>query len=366
MKAPFPWFGGKRAVAPFVWERFGDVPNYVEPFAGSLAVLLERPTAPRCETVNDKDGYLANFWRAMAHDARGVCRHADWPVNEADLHARHQWLQARRVNFTERLMSQPGYYDVKVAGWWVWGLSMWIGGGWCGEASQRKTVRQRQSVERGSENGAAWRKRPWMKRGGAGVQRRRPMDRAGLATLRDQGVNVHRTKPDLSGSRGVQASALLRGPGPDGAGGLREYFEALQARLRRVRVCCGDFRRVLGHSPTTAIGLTAVLLDPPYKGELRDEELYAEEGLDIAAAARDWAVAHGHDPLLRIALCGLEGEHAMPRDWTMMAWQSQGGYSNQSKVRAGQAPSRAQENRSKERIWFSPHCLQTQQTEFFA
>jgi hypothetical protein len=51
-----------------VWERFGNVPNYVEPFAGSLAVLLARPTPPRVETVNDKDCYLANFWRALQHD----------------------------------------------------------------------------------------------------------------------------------------------------------------------------------------------------------------------------------------------------------------------------------------------------------
>jgi DNA adenine methylase len=38
------YFGGKSRVAPQVWERFGDVANYVEPFAGSLAVLLGRPT----------------------------------------------------------------------------------------------------------------------------------------------------------------------------------------------------------------------------------------------------------------------------------------------------------------------------------
>ena len=43
IKAPFPWFGGKSRVAPLVWERFGDVRNYVEPFMGSLAVLLGRP-----------------------------------------------------------------------------------------------------------------------------------------------------------------------------------------------------------------------------------------------------------------------------------------------------------------------------------
>ena len=35
MKAPFPWFGGKSKVSSIVWERFGDVQNYVEPFFGS-------------------------------------------------------------------------------------------------------------------------------------------------------------------------------------------------------------------------------------------------------------------------------------------------------------------------------------------
>ena len=34
LKAPFPWFGGKSRVAHLVWQRFGDVANYVEPFFG--------------------------------------------------------------------------------------------------------------------------------------------------------------------------------------------------------------------------------------------------------------------------------------------------------------------------------------------
>ena len=66
--------------------------NYVEPFAGSLAVLLGRPHAPRIETVNDLDCYLANFWRATSRDPEAVAVAADWPINEADLHARHRWL----------------------------------------------------------------------------------------------------------------------------------------------------------------------------------------------------------------------------------------------------------------------------------
>lgn len=42
LKAPFPYFGGKSKVAPLIWERFGVVSNYVEPFFGSGAVLLAR------------------------------------------------------------------------------------------------------------------------------------------------------------------------------------------------------------------------------------------------------------------------------------------------------------------------------------
>ena len=43
LRSPFPWFGGKSRVAGLVWDRFGDVPNYVEPFFGSGAVLFGRP-----------------------------------------------------------------------------------------------------------------------------------------------------------------------------------------------------------------------------------------------------------------------------------------------------------------------------------
>lgn len=130
LKAPFPWFGGKSRVAHLVWERFGAVGNYVEPFAGSLAVLLGRPTPAQVETVNDLDCYLANFWRATQQDPEAVARWADGPVNEADLHARHRWLH-RQADFRERMRNDPEHFDARIAGWWVWGLSCWIGDNWC-------------------------------------------------------------------------------------------------------------------------------------------------------------------------------------------------------------------------------------------
>ena len=102
---PFPWFGGKSAVADLVWQGLGDVDNYIEPFFGSGAVLFLRPRgAGRVETVNDADGFVANFWRALQRDADAVAYHADNPVNEVDLHARHIWLIGERERITERLM----------------------------------------------------------------------------------------------------------------------------------------------------------------------------------------------------------------------------------------------------------------------
>ena len=131
LRAPFPWYGGKSLAAPLIWRAFGNVPNYVEPFAGSLATLLARPHAAKIETVNDKDGLIANFWRATQTAPDEVARYADWPVNEADLHARHRWLVDAALPLTERLIADPEYSDPKIAGWWVWGICTWIGNGWC-------------------------------------------------------------------------------------------------------------------------------------------------------------------------------------------------------------------------------------------
>lgn len=67
LAAPFPYFGGKRRAAPAIWRALGDPSGYVEPFAGSAAVLLARPEfkGRRVETINDADGWLVNVWRAI-------------------------------------------------------------------------------------------------------------------------------------------------------------------------------------------------------------------------------------------------------------------------------------------------------------
>lgn len=132
---------------------------------------------------------------------------------------------------------------------------------------------------------------------------------------------------------------------------LIEYFQALAARLRRVRVCCGDWTRVLKPSVTTGHGVTGVLVDPPYGVEDRDK-VYNHDSLHLAAHVRAWCKVAGQDSRLRIALCGYDGEHneLEKLGWDKLAWKAMGGYGNQ---KGGK-----NDNAGRERIWFSPHCLQ--------
>ena len=343
LRAPFPWFGGKSRVAHIVWERFGDVPNFVEPFFGSGAVLLNRPGwdtggwqngQNRIETVNDKDCFLSNFWRALQNDPDGVARWADWPVNEADAHSRHLWL-INQLDFIERMKTDPDYYDVKIAGWWVWGICQWIGNGWC-DLQNGRTV-----------DGGTQRKLPHLGNAGRGINRpsqQRPH-------LGDAGQGINRPSQKLPHLGNAPLRVL---PGVAGRGELYDYMNLLAARLRRVRVCCGDFMRVLGPTPTFKQGVTAIFLDPPYSAEAgRDEMLYAVDDLQVAHKVREWAIENGDNPLLRIAYCSYDNEiDFIPSDWTCVRWKAHGGYGSQSKGQVN-------ENSNRECIFFSPHCLKT-------
>ena len=281
--APFPWFGGKRRVAGIVWDALGDCPGYVEPFAGSLATLLRRPHDPGVETVNDADGYVANFWRAVQHAPDEVAKYADWPVNETDLFARHLWLVNTGRERIAALEADPEHFDAKVAGWWVWGVCAWIGSGWCSG------------------------KGPWQ-----------------LPHLGDPGRGYHK-----------QTEVLL------------DWMRSLSLRLRKVRVCCGDWSRVLTPSVLRGGGFPCgVFLDPPYD---EGNENYSVAVKGIAADVREWALANGDNPKLRIVLAGYEGEHEMPKSWRVYAYSATGAYMANG--------TKASENRHRERLWFSPHCL---------
>lgn len=329
----------------------GDVKNAVEPFAGSLAWLLARPGgAQGIETVNDLDCYVANFWRTLAawratdgapdHPvALDVARWADWPVNEADLHARHRWL-VEQADFRARMRSEPEYFDAKVAGWWVWGLCAWIGSGWCDVAR----------VESGGDDRARAQLAGGEGHHGNGVHSlsaRQPEKLPLLGGTTGAGVHRRGLPEQLihlgNGGRGI-ASATVRVA-------LYATFERLAERLRYVRVACGDWSRICTDSVTWRHGKTAVFLDPPYSDAVRTKGLYAVDSGEVAAEVLRWCREHGDDKRLAIALCGYVGEHdeLQALGWDVVAWKAHGGY-------GGQRRDKSNDNATLERVWFSPGC----------
>lgn len=339
LKSPFPYFGGKSRAAGLVWPRFGAVKNYVEPFFGSGAMLLARPDGwIGTETVNDIDGLLSNFWRALKDDPDAVAKWAEWPVNENDLHARHAWLVGRKDSLQARLEGDPKFYDAQVAGWWVWGMGCWIGGEFC-SGNGPWHVQDGKLVRLGDAGRGVYRQRVHLYHAGQGVNRQ-------LMHLGDAGQGVNRSLVHLGDAgRGVNQGAV--------SGGLIEWFNVLADRLARVRVCCGDWKRVCTAAPTVRQGLTAMFLDPPYADTAkRDPNLYRVDSASLAHTVREWALEHGDDPMMRIALCGYEGEHKMPNSWACVPWKAKGGYASQKRCPGGHSV-----NSHRERIWFSPHCL---------
>ena len=314
LRAPFPWFGGKSRAASTVWAALGPVSHYIEPFAGSLAVLLARPPArqnePRTETINDADGFVVNFWRAVRADADAVAQWCDWPVSELDLTARHLWLVERRESMTRQLEADPDYFDAKIAGWWVWGISAWIGSGWC--SGSGPWVRSEAGI---TKEGA-----------GMGVHRQLPH-------LGDAGRGVHRKAPHL-GQTETEVTHELR---------------ALADRLRYCRLITGDWSRVV----TNALlrggvgGVCGVFVDPPYPEGFDPDGTYGT-GCDADKIWRDvqeWAEKNGNDPKVRIVIAGYKGTWQPLAGWTEREWSPVMGYASDAS------------DRKRERLWCSPSCL---------
>jgi DNA adenine methylase len=293
LKSPYSYFGGKSKVAPIIWQALGKVSNYVEPFAGSLAVLLNNPNPAKIETVNEIDNFIVNFWRAVVDNPEAVAKIADYPITETDLHVRHKWLVSNATDdFHMKITTDPDFYDIKIAGWWIWGIGASISGNW----------------------------------------------------LQTRGLN---SIPSLS-----NAGAGIHGLTND----ILEWFKKFQQRMRRVRITCGDWKKVLTPAVTfknkglSNPDITGIFLDPPYNHSHRTKKIYKEDK-DIFPEVLDWAIQNGDNPKLRIVLCGYES--VLPDTWKSYSWKTAGGMSNQAL-----GDSQGKDNSKKEMIYFSPYCLE--------
>lgn len=297
VKAPYTYFGSKRSVAKDVWERFGKPVNYIEPFVGSMSVLLANPNVPKIETVNDIDHALCNFWRAIQNDPEKTAQYADFPVNEADLHAIHKYLVSEATaEFKEKMITDPNFYDCKMAGWWAYGICASIPGNWLFKSGLNAL--------------------PLLSSGGGGI---------------------HGLTSDIP-----------------------KWFKALQERTRKVRVACGDWKRIC--TPSVSYknkglsgknDITAIFLDPPYSMENR-YKVYKNEN-DIFKEVCDWAVQHQDIPNLRLAVCGYDGDYEFDDSWEKFSWQANGGLANHR----GDAASNGKLNKKREVIYFNKNCIKT-------
>lgn len=309
IKAPFPYFGGKSMIAKEVWDYLGNPKRYIEPFFGSGAVLLNRPqTDNPDEIVNDKDGFISNVWRCIKYSPDETAKWCDWPVNHADLCARKKILLKNESNLLENLIKDDMWHDPKIGGYWIWAASCWIG---------------------------------------TGLTRPNAIPKLSC----DNGINGAGQIPMLNHSNGITASNLEK---------ITLWFDVLSKRLRNVKVVCGEWHRVCGGNWQDSKGTVGIFFDPPYSDAAkRDPKIYSQESLTVAHEVRNWCIERGNLPNYRIVLAGYVGEHEelAKHGWTSKNWKANGGYSNKGKAKVNN-------NRKKEILWISPHCLKLDEDIF--
>ena len=294
LRAPFAYFGAKGHVAAEVWRRLGPVDHYIEPFMGSAAVLLARPD-----------------WRPGLRLVE--------TVNDLDGLLVNAWRSIQWAPDATR----------EAADWPVTELDMHARHRWlCGER-EAITERLRADPLWYDSTAAKW----WI---------------WGAANWLGSGWG---SRPE---SRQVPKLGSVR-TGPDAASCTD--FARNAARLRWVKVLAGDWQRVLTPAAVslydnTTVGIysVGVLLDPPY-----DEGVGYAAGGGVSAAVWAWAVEHGADTRMRIAVCGYEDGRDVPDGWATVEWDT--GSSAHGAGYGNHADGAGRANARRERIWFSPGCL---------
>ena len=335
LKAPFPYYGGKKQWADTVWERFGDQRRaiYVEPFAGSLAVLLSNDKPFTREIVCDTSGHICNFWRAISEAPEEVAKHADWPTIHQDLASRHKWLIAWAREHADELMENAEYYDAKAAGWWCWGISNWIGGGWCTDSQANiKPKEQIPSVNNGSggkgiqtqrkDPGNIRERRPHLynHEGGQGVQSQRiSLPSEAIPHISDSsGQGVQAQRNTFPGETKLVLAQPLNGDR------LMPWFFAIAHRLKSVIVLNRSWESaltptLLQQTATSTKPQVRIFMDPPYRTIDRDSSIYQSDtdghSEDVAQASYDWAIANAERPGFIIAYCCHDGDFTLPTGW---------------------------------------------------
>ena len=289
----FPYVGGKYTVAPEINRRFGAITTRIDAFTGSSSWILASPPVAY-EIVNDLDGYVVNYLRAVKYAPEVVAQLLDFPRAELELIACHHYTRDKLPELVARLGGDPDYYDPILAARWAYVMAYKL------DPSLTKP-------------------------GGWSVRDGRLMYERGTGRIRGSLTSSRRALSRLVRERRVS-----------------EYVAALSERLRNVQVWWNDFEVVVEKADRSEFGIVGILLDPPYPRHLRDFD-YDTDNADVWHRVARWAITNGDDPKLRIAVCGYNDANSdalFPSAWRRFVWRRSG---------IGQYKDR-------ECIWFSPHC----------
>jgi len=271
MNEPFPNSGSDPEMANAVSSRFSLVDTFIDVFGGSASALFGRRIVTGLEVLNDINGFVTNYYRAVRHDPHAVADHADWPIFDRDLVARHHWLVTRGLRQMAPLQQgNPNWFDARIAGWWLWGSMHWGRPGWCAGTGRWSVANGRVVTARGSTKVM--------------------LPSIGDATNIDQ--------------RRAYVLAVIK---------------QVAKRLELVRITCCDWTRVVApHLLTPEAG---VFLDPPYRRRASGPD----DGFDTDTSrdCRLWAIQQG--AMVKIALCGFASWTCMPAGWDSYRLRSRNG-----------------------------------------
>ncbi len=235
----------------------------------------------------------------------------------------HSQLTRQRHEVRRKTEASTEWYDAELGAWWLFGICMKLGGNWC------------------SGDG------PWYSIDGKLVKIDEDHPQYGT------GMGITRSVPCVGG-RGV-----LRQDVND----LKAWMRSLSNRLKDTLILNGDWSRAVTPAMMGS-GTAGIVFDPPYGAEAGyNSTLYSSQDASISVKIKEWCIANGTNPNIRIAYCGYspEGDILERHGWNVHHWKAQGGYGNQGQANQEKVTESGQSvpgNRFRECVWFNPTCQQ--------
>ena len=284
---------------------------------------------------------------ALKYKPAETAEYCDYPVNHADLMARRKVLLANEPRLLENLVNDDVWCDPKIAGYWIWAASCWIGAGLtCPNAIPRLSDKGG-GVHKSSVVG----QRPHLSDKGMGVHKSSVVGQ--IPHLGSKGMGVHKSsvvgkRPHLSNKGvGVHKSSVTD---------IYEWFDRLSERLRYVRVVCGDWSPVCGGDwQDKRWKDVGIYFDPPYSDTDRDNVYGEHDSFTIGLDIEKWCLERGTRSNYRIVISGYDTEYKtlVEAGWRTERWKTGGGYGN---IARNSKDTRGKQNRRREMIFYSPHC----------